>query len=81
VLAATVRSDSGPALCRRCAREDHRRRKTYPRAEVNRYPRLGVRLPYTVGFDTVSTVGLESSPAAATLAGLRAHEARYFMNK
>ncbi len=32
-------------------------------------------------FKTVSTVGLESSPYAAALAGLRAHEARYFKNK
>src|SRR6202049_39705 len=38
-------------------------------------------MPYTVDFNTVSTVGLESSPVAATLAGLRAHEARYFKNK
>jgi spermidine dehydrogenase len=29
----------------------------------------------TVDFNTVSTVGLESSPVAAALAGLRAHEA------
>jgi hypothetical protein len=35
----------------------------------------------TVEFDTVSTVGLESSPVAAALAGLRANEARYFKNK
>jgi len=27
-------------------------------------------MPYTVDFNTVSTVGLESSPVAATLAGL-----------
>ena len=32
-------------------------------------------------FNTVSTVGLESSPVAAALAGLRANEARYFKNK
>jgi hypothetical protein len=38
-------------------------------------------MPYTVDFDTASTVGLESSPAAAALAGLRAHEARYFEAK
>src|SRR6202035_2289870 len=38
-------------------------------------------MPYTVDFNTVSTVGLESSPAAAALAGLRANEARYFKNK
>jgi hypothetical protein len=34
-----------------------------------------------VDFGTVSTAGLESSPVAAALAGLRAHEARYFKNK
>ena len=38
-------------------------------------------MPYTVDFDTVSTVGLESSPVVAALAGLRAHEARYFKTK
>ena len=38
-------------------------------------------MPYTVDFDTVSTVGLESSPVADALAGLRAHEARYFKTK
>jgi hypothetical protein len=38
-------------------------------------------MPYVVDFNTVSTVGLESSPVAAALAGLRAHEARYFKNK
>ena len=38
-------------------------------------------MPYPVDFNDVSTVGLESSPVAAELAGLRAHEARYFKNK
>ena len=38
-------------------------------------------MPYTVDFNTVSTVGLESSPVAEALAGLRANEARYFKNK
>jgi hypothetical protein len=38
-------------------------------------------MSYTVDFDTVSTVGVESSPVAPALAGLRAHEARYFKNK
>ena len=38
-------------------------------------------MPYIVDFSTVSTVGLESSPVAAALAGLRANEARYFKNK
>ncbi|SFT23712.1 phage tail protein [Paenibacillus sp. BC26] len=38
-------------------------------------------MSYIVDFKNVSTVGLESSPVAETLAGLRANEARYFMNK
>ena len=38
-------------------------------------------MPYAVDFNHVSTAGLESSPVAAALAGLRAHEARYFKNK
>jgi hypothetical protein len=38
-------------------------------------------MPYAVDFNDVSTVGLESSPVAAALAGMRAHEARYFKNK
>lgn len=35
-------------------------------------------MPYTVDFQNVSTTGLESSPVAAALAGLRANEARYY---
>ena len=38
-------------------------------------------MAYQVDFENVSTVGLESSPVAAALAGLRANEARYFKNK
>ena len=38
-------------------------------------------MPYAVDFNTVSTVGLESSPVAAALAGLWTHKARYFKNK
>ncbi|MDR4945298.1 phage tail protein [Neobacillus cucumis] len=38
-------------------------------------------MSYIVDFKNVSTVGLESSPVVETLAGLRANEARYFMNK
>ena len=34
-----------------------------------------------VDFENVSTVGLETSPVAEALAGLRANEARYYMNK
>ena len=38
-------------------------------------------MPTPIDFVTVSTTGLESSPHAETLAGLRANEARYFKNK
>jgi hypothetical protein len=38
-------------------------------------------MPYVVDFVNVSTVGLDSSPVAEALAGLRANEARYFKNK
>ena len=38
-------------------------------------------MSYLVDFANVSTIGLESSPMASALAGLRANEARYFKNK
>ena len=38
-------------------------------------------MAYDVDFTEVSTVGLETSPVAEALAGLRANEARYFKNK
>jgi hypothetical protein len=38
-------------------------------------------MSYIVDFTNVSTFGLESSPVAPALAGLRANEARYFKNK
>ena len=38
-------------------------------------------MSYIVDFKNVSIIGLESSPVAEALAGLRANEARYFMNK
>ena len=38
-------------------------------------------MSYIVDFKNVSTVGLESSPVVEALAGLRANEARYYMNK
>jgi hypothetical protein len=38
-------------------------------------------MSYEVDFVNVSTVGLESSSVAPSLAGLRANEARYFKNK
>jgi len=38
-------------------------------------------MSYAVDFVNVSTIGLESSPVSAGLAGLRANEARYFKNR
>jgi hypothetical protein len=38
-------------------------------------------MPQVVDFENVSTAGLESSPVADALAGLRANEARYYKNK
>lgn len=38
-------------------------------------------MAYTVNFKEVETTGLEASPVADVLAGLRANEARYFWNK
>lgn len=38
-------------------------------------------MPEVVDFVNVSLAGLESSPVAPALAGLRANEARYYMNK
>ncbi len=41
----------------------------------------GRQTPYVVDFESVTTQGPETSPAASGLAGLRANEARYYMNK
>ncbi|GGO84475.1 phage tail protein [Nocardioides phosphati] len=38
-------------------------------------------MSHVIDFVNVSTAGLESSPVAEALAGLRANEARYFTNK
>lgn len=38
-------------------------------------------MAHLIDFKTVSAAGLESSPVAPALAGLRANEARYFKNK
>ena len=38
-------------------------------------------MSHTVDFQDVSTTGVETSPVAPALAGLRANEARYFKNK
>jgi hypothetical protein len=51
----------------------------HPDTDRNTLPEEAV--PYVVDFVNVSTVGLESSPVAEALAGLRANEARYFANK
>ena len=47
--------------------------------EVKKYG--GYFMAYKVNFKDVETVGLETSPVADSLAGLRANEARYFWNK
>jgi hypothetical protein len=57
----------------------HERR--YPPADVDAIRFREYVTSYTVDFKDVSTVGLESSPVAAALAGLRANESRYFKNK
>lgn len=38
-------------------------------------------MPHIIDWKDVTTAGLETSPVAAALAGLRANEARYFHNK
>ena len=38
-------------------------------------------MPAVVDFTNITTTGLESSPVAEALAGMRANEARYLMNK
>lgn len=38
-------------------------------------------MPTVIDFKDVSTAGVESSPVAEALAGLRANDARYFKNK
>jgi hypothetical protein len=38
-------------------------------------------VPQVVDFEKVSTAGVESSPVAEALAGLRANESRYYKNK
>jgi hypothetical protein len=40
-----------------------------------------IMMSLVVDFNDVSTDGLETSPVAEALAGLRANEARYYMNK
>jgi hypothetical protein len=40
-----------------------------------------MKMSYVVDFKNVSAINLESSPVAEAIAGLRANEARYFMNK
>jgi hypothetical protein len=52
-----------------------------PEESRGRAHRRMMRVSKVVDFENVSTVGLETSPVAGALAGLRANEARYFMNK
>src|ERR1700712_5169543 len=60
----------------------HHERRMSPTARHRLTASPGGRdVSYTVDFVDVSTVGLESSPVADALAGLRANEARYFANK
>jgi hypothetical protein len=40
-----------------------------------------MKMANAVDFEKVSELGLETSPVVSALAGLRANEARYFMNK
>lgn len=42
---------------------------------------INIDMNNKVDFKNVTVTGLESSPVAESLAGLRANEARYFMNK
>src|SRR5512139_3958507 len=55
-------------------------RPLYDRGVVS-WPRRSHFVARVVDFKNVSTVGLEPSPVAEALAGLRANEARYFKNK
>src|SRR5215210_2201356 len=52
-------------------------KKTAPK----KAPKNTEDMSHAVDYVNVSTVGLESSPVADALAGLRANEARYFKNK
>jgi hypothetical protein len=49
--------------------------------ESNHYFHEEEKMSYIVDFENVSTTGLETLHGARELAGLRANEARYFMNK
>src|SRR5205085_9465038 len=57
------------------------RRVTRPVSHIAPRALIDCVMAYEVDFTNVSTKGLESSPVAAALAGLRANEARYFKNK
>jgi hypothetical protein len=65
------------------ARSTFRAAETPARFSANRQSSRTERnvMAYEVDFTNVSTIGLESSPVANALAGLRANEARYFKNK
>ena len=66
---------------RQVAHVDATRHRSGMEKRVQGRRRTVDRMTHTVDFTTVSTLGLESSPVAEALAGLRANEARYFKNK
>lgn len=69
--------DGIPKATRHLAGKGDLRVRNRPKREIK-----GVlAMSYVVDFRQVSPVGLESSPVAEALAGLRANEARYFKNK
>ena len=74
--------NSDPAQGAPCGtpRTPHRVRHSQPTVGICRHI-YSPSVSYCVDFVDVSTVGLESSPVVAALAGLRANEARYFKNK
>src|SRR4051812_3066799 len=84
--ASAVRS-CGAARSPRRARRRARGRPSTTSAALNplvsaaRSADREVVVPQVVDFENVSTAGLESSPVADALAGLRANEARYYKNK
>jgi hypothetical protein len=63
------------------ARDDARRKRQGGFSVLLQAIRRRKTMGNSVDFVDVSTVGLETSPVADALAGLRANEARYFMNK
>jgi hypothetical protein len=72
---------SNSAIPARTDAEREARQNRWPQESGGGAQRRMIRVSRVVDFEDVSTVGLETSPVAGALAGLRANEARYFMNK